>query len=212
MVKFWFWTDICHCFWHQSWLTLFVILLGILFPDEMLTIIDKSGGFSGDQVGHDSCFVAHIRSATLCESYLYKYLYLYLYVYLYFISECSSVKHISYLPIYRCRLINLLKVLKQHQYFSPNDHHSSNATINLTIIVLQNFPGCNGRISYFCPFSHWKFAFLIEEKVFHWKQNWPKVAEAQKCVAALDVDKDGDFSNQSKSLNLILNFFPISIC
>ena len=51
-VKFWFWTDICHCFWHQSRLTLFVILLGILFPDEMLTIIDKSGGFSGDQVGN----------------------------------------------------------------------------------------------------------------------------------------------------------------
>ena len=40
--------------------------------------------------------------------------------------------------------------------------------------------------------------FLIEEKVFHWKQKWPKVAEAQKCVAALDVDKDGDFSNQNK--------------
>ena len=119
---------------------------------------------------------------------------LYSYLYLYFISECSSVNHNLYLPIYRCRLINLLKVLKQRQYFSPNDHRS-NATINLTIRVLQNFPCCKGKIYCIC-------FLVIELKEFHWKLNWPKVAEAQKCVAALDVDKDGDFSNTNKILNL----------
>ena len=92
------------------------------------------------------------------------YLYSYFYVYLYFTSECSSVNHILYMPIYRCRSINLLKVLKQHQYFSANDH-PSNATINLTIRVLPNFPGCKARIFNVCPFSHWRKSFPLKTKL-----------------------------------------------
>ena len=36
-----------------------------------------------------------------------------------------------------------------------------------------------------------------------------KVAEAQKCVAALDVDKDGDFSSNKKVF--ILKILPVNV-